>query len=129
MHPKGLGPKEAAKAWYSSGHDNEGFIQQPQEYKKVGLISMNFPPNSGDLNPIETVWAQLRKDLAIKEFEDLTAGKIISKTMFKTRVAKLLTSYSIAGPGEQLSYLERLVQGMPKRLAKCKKNHYGPCGK
>ena len=77
---------------------------------------MNFPPNSGDLNPIETVWAQLRKDLAIKEFEDLKTGKVISKTMFKTRVAKLLTSYSIAGPGEQLSYLERLVQGMPKRM-------------
>ena len=110
-------------------HDNEGFIQQPQEYKKAGLISMNFPPNSDGLNPIEKVWAQLRKDLAIKEFEDLTAGKVISKTMFKTRVAKLLTSKSIAGPGEQLSYLERLGQGMPKRLAKCKKNHYGPCGK
>ena len=47
-------------------HDNETFIQLPQEYKKAGLTSMNFPPNSGDLNPIETVWAQLRKDLAIR---------------------------------------------------------------
>ena len=50
-------------------HDNEKFIQAPQEYKKVGLMSMNFPPNSGDLNPIETVWAKLRKDLAVREWK------------------------------------------------------------
>lgn len=52
-------------------HDNEKFIQAPKEYKKAGLTSINFPPNSGDLNPIETVWAELRKDLVVKEFEDL----------------------------------------------------------
>ena len=52
-------------------HDNEKFIQAPKEYKKAGLVSVNFPPNSGDLAPIETVWAELRKDLAIREFEDL----------------------------------------------------------
>ena len=110
-------------------HDNETFIQLPQEYKKAGLTSMNFPPNSGDLNPIETVWAELRKDLAVREFEDLKAGNVISVTAFKQRVAQLLTSYSIPGPGEQHSYLERLVRGMPARLEKCKKNKYGPCGK
>ena len=84
-------------------HDNEKFIQLPQEYKKAGLTSMNFPPNSGDLNPIETVWAQLRKDLAAREFEDLRIFKVISKTAFKQRVAQLLTSYSIPGPGGQHS--------------------------
>ena len=110
-------------------HDNEKFIQAPQEYKKAGLKSINFPANSGDLNPIETVWAELRKDLAAREFEDLKAGKIISKTAFKQRVSQLLTSYSIPGPGQQHSYLERLVRGMPKRLERCKSNKYGPCGK
>ena len=110
-------------------HDNEKFIQAPKEYKKAGLISINFPPNSGDLNPIETVWAKLRKDLAAREFEDLKAGKLISVTSFKQRVAKLLASYSTPGPGEHNSYLERLVRGMPKRLEKCKPNKYGPCGK
>ena len=68
---------------------------------------MNFPPNSGDLNPIETVWAKLRKDLGAREFEDLKSGRVISKTAFKQRVAQLLTSYSLPGPGEQHSYLER----------------------
>ena len=110
-------------------HDNEKFLQQPQAYKKAGLTSMNFPPNSGDLNPIETVWAKLRADLAVREFEDLRCDKIISKTAFKQRVSQLLTSYSMAGPGEKESYLEKLVRGMPKRLEKCKLNKYGPCGK
>ena len=110
-------------------HDNETFIQLPREYKKAGLTSMNFPPNSGDLNPIETVWAKLRRDLATREFEDLKAGRLISTIAFKQRVAQLLTSYSLPGPGEQRSYLEKLVRGMPSRLAKCRKNKYGPCGK
>ena len=132
-------------------------------------MSMLFPPNSGDINPIETVWARLRKDLAIQEFEDLKNDKVITVASFRKRVAQLLRSYSTPGapfffhfhpysfcvysfrsglyrhiysysysqfvlecsqgPGEQYSYLERLVRGIPKRLAKCKKNNYGPCGK
>ena len=110
-------------------HDNEKFIQAPNEYKKAGLITINFPPRSGDLNPIETVWAQLRKDLASREFEDLKNGKLISITAFKKRVAQLLASYSLPGPGKKHSYLETLVRGMPKRLVRCKANKYGPCGK
>ena len=110
-------------------HDNEKFTQAPKEYKKVGLTSINFPPNSGDLNPIETAWAELRKDLAVREFEAWKAGKLISVTAFTQRMSQFLTSYSIPGPGGQNSYLERLVRGMPKRLEKCRKNKYGPCGK
>ena len=78
-------------------HDNEKFINQPKEYKKVGMVSMNFPSNSGDLNPIETVWAKLRRDLAVKEFEDLKVGRVISKKAFKQRVSQLLASYSTQG--------------------------------
>ena len=110
-------------------HDNEKFIQAPKEYKKAGLTSINFPPNSGDLNPIETVWAELRKDLAVREFEDLKAGKVISVTAFQQRVAQNLIPYSIPGPGQQHSYLEKLVGGMSKRLQRCGSNRYGPCGK
>ena len=128
--------KAATRSAYSGGrkklkvwHDNEGFLKQPQKYKNAGLTSVLFPPNSGDLNPIETAWAQLRKDLALREFEDLKVGRVMSVTSFRKRVAQLLTSYGTKGPGEQFSYLERLVRGMPLRLAKCKKNSYGPCGK
>ena len=109
--------------------DNEGFLKIDRKYHKNGLTAFRFPPNSGDLNPIETVWARLRKDLAVREFEDLRMGKVISKTAFRQRVAQLLTSYSIAGPREQHSYLEMVVRGMPRRLKRCKDNKYGPCGK
>ena len=104
-------------------------LQLPKEYRRAGLTSISFPPNSGDLNPIETVWAKLRGDLAVREFEDLRCDKIISKTAFKQRVSQLLTSYSLAGPGEKHCFLEKLVRGMPKRLEKCRLNKYGPCGK
>ena len=51
--------------------DNEQFLKIDNEYHKYGLTAMRFPPSNGDLNPIETVGAKLRKDLAIREFEDL----------------------------------------------------------
>ena len=96
--------KAAAMSSYSRGykkfkvwHDNEPVIVQPQKYKKAGLTSMLFPVNSGDLNPIETVWARLRKDMAELEFEDLKNDKIISVASFKKRVAQLLRSYSMPG--------------------------------
>ena len=81
------------KVW----HDNEGFLKQPPRYKAAGLTSMLFPANSGDLNPIETVWARLRKDLAHLEFEDLKNERVITVASFKKRVAQLLRSYSIRG--------------------------------
>ena len=45
-------------------HDNEKFLFAPAGYRKPGMQLVNFLTNSGDLNPIETVWARLRLDLA-----------------------------------------------------------------
>ena len=71
----------------------------------------------------------MRRDFALREFEDLKHDKIITTHQFKQRVAQLLLSYSLKNPGEEYSYLEKLVRGMPARLLKCKKNKYEPCGK
>ena len=109
--------------------DNETPLKIDTKYRKNGLTAMRFPPNSGDLNPIENVWAQLRKDLAVKEFEDLKHDRIITVQQFKHRVAQILHSYSLKGPGEEYPYLEKLVRGMLKRLERCRKNKFGPCGK
>ena len=109
--------------------DNETFLKIDSEYHQSGLAAVRFPPNSGDFNPIETVWARLRRDLAKREFEDLKVGKVITVKQFRQRCSQLLTSYGLKGPGEQYSYLEKLVRGMPARLAKSRKNKYGPCGK
>ena len=114
-----------AKVW----HDNERFLMCPATYQKHGLVQERFPPNSGDLNPIETVWARLRKDLAVREQEDLAAGRTISVAQFRQRAAQILNSYGCAGLGESHSYLRKLVRGMPRRLEGCKANKYGRCGK
>lgn len=113
------------KVW----QDNEKFLKTHPEYKAQGLEIINFPTNSGDLNPIETVWARLRKDLAEREQEDLQKGKTLTVAQFRARVAQLLQSYSITKEGEEHNYYQKLVRGMPRRLANCKRNKYGACGK
>ena len=109
--------------------DNETFLKVDSEYHRHGLTAMRFPPGSGDLNPIENVWGKLRKDLAIREFEDLKNDKVITTLQFKQRCSQLLTSYAYVKPGKKYSYLENLIRGMPGRLLRCKENKYGPCGK
>ena len=54
------------KVW----HDNEKFLINAPAYQRNGLQMVRFPPNSGDLNPIETIWAKLRADLAVREQAD-----------------------------------------------------------
>ena len=109
--------------------DNETFLKVDKTYHKHGLTAVRFPPNSGDLNPVETVWAKLRRDLAIREFEDLKNDKLITTQQFKQRASQLLTSYGCVRPGKKYSFLESLIRGMPKRMKKCKQNKYGHCGK
>ena len=107
--------------------DNEGFLKIDSKYRRHGLTAIRFPPNSGDFNPIETVWGRLRRDLALREFEDLKHDKVITTHQFKQRAAQLLHSYSSKGSGEEYSYLEKLARGMSARLLKRKKNKHGPC--
>ena len=106
-----------------------GCVLWSEKHKRAGLQSVRFPPNSGDLNPIETVWARLRYDLSIRERADLKAGRTLSTQQFKQRVSQLLTSYSGRKVGERFNYYQRLLRGMPARLAKCRANKFGPYGK
>ena len=116
---------QRAKVW----HDNEKFLLCPQTYKEHGLCQVRFPPNSGDLNPIETVWAALRKDLAEREQVHLSEGRVLTLAQFKQRAAQILKSNSVIRPGQQRSFLSKLVRGMPSRLQTCKSKKYGRCGK
>ena len=110
-------------------HDNEKFLINAAAYRRNGLQMVRFPPNSGDLNPIETVWAKLRADLAVREQADLGAGRELTKHQFRARVAHLLQTYSAVPAGHQWSYLQKLVRGMPKRMERCRLNGFGRCGK
>ena len=110
-------------------HDNEKFLKQADVYQQSGLKMVNFPPNSGDLNPIENVWSELRKELALREFEDIAANRTLTVQQFRQRVAQILNSFQVPKPGQTESYLQKLISGMPRRLAKCRDNGYGNCGK
>ena len=46
------------------------FVETPYA-KHTNLDLVRFPPNSGDLNPIETVWARLRRELAVREIAEI----------------------------------------------------------
>ena len=65
----------------------------------------------------------------MREQEDLSHGRTITVAQFKKRAAQILNGYGVAAPGEAYSYLQKLARGMPKRLAKCKANKHGRCGK
>ena len=110
------------------GLDNETFLKIDAEYHRHGLTAMRFLPGNEDFNPSENVWNKLRKDLAIRESEDLKNDKIITNLQVKQKVSQLLTSYGYVKPGKKYSYLESLLRGMPGRLQKCKNKKYGNCG-
>ena len=63
--------------------------------------------------------------LLFKSFEARfdVKGKHFTVAQFRRRAAQILKSYSVAAPGKQ-NYLQSLVAGMPRRLAKCKLNRY-----
>ena len=121
------GDDVGARPWV--WHDNERFLLCPETYKANGLTLVRFPPCSGDLNPIETVWAWLRKDLAIREQGDLSAGRYLTPRQYRLRCAQILQSYAVPKAGDSHSRLQKLVRGMPRRLQSCKANRYGRCGK
>ena len=81
-------------------HDNKGFHLNPLVYRKDGMQSVRFPPCSGDLNRIETVWVRLRVDLGKREVEDVHAGRDITVTTYRQRVGQLLTSYTVPMEGQ-----------------------------
>ena len=110
-------------------HDNEGFLKLTCVYKKAGLRMVTFTPINGDLKPIETAWAALRRQLAEREQQDMDQDKYLTAAQHRARAAQIRHAFSKPKAGETYNYLGKLVRGMPKRLALCKRNRYGKCGK
>ena len=71
--------------------------------------------------------ALLRKDLAVREQADLRVGRVLTKHKFRARVAHILQTYSVPKAGQQWSYLQKLISGMPQRLARSKAIGRGRC--
>ena len=77
----------------------------------------------------QTVWAQLRKDLAKREQDDFAAGRTLTMANFRQRAAQLLKSYGEVRQNHKYSFLRKLVRGMPLRLRRSRELRYGRCGK
>ena len=77
----------------------------------------------------QTVWAQLREDLAKREQDDFAAGRTLTMANFRQRAAQLLKSYGEVRQNHKYSFLRKLVRGMPLRLRRSRELRYGRCGK
>ena len=81
--PEIADPGKKATVWT----DNEQFLEKPAKYKAAKREVCNFPTDSGDIGPMKTVWARLRKGVAKRGFEDLKQGKAITAAQFKKRAS------------------------------------------
>ena len=88
-----LDPVEAAGPWHVLC-DGEGFLRaadSKRAHEEVGVELWTVPPSSPDLNPVELMWAWLRKELRRMDKNDLAAKRpAIQKTAFQGRVRSLV---------------------------------------
>ena len=60
-------------------------------YAKKRIRLLHIPARSPDLNPIESFWSWLRRELRRRDLEDLRRGKpALSKAEYKQRVRDVL---------------------------------------
>jgi transposase len=92
---RALDPVLADGPWYVLC-DNESFLTTADSttaHEEAGVIVWNVPASSPDLNPVEQMWAWLRKQLLQKDREDLNAKRPpIQRTAFQARVRSLLAT-------------------------------------
>jgi transposase len=75
------------------------------------LRVLDWPPQSPDCNPIENAWSQLKRDL--------DKLRITSKAMMRVEIQRLWMNMDA-------SYLQGLVESMPRRVAAVIRNRGGP---
>ena len=76
--------------------DNESFLDAKVSkayYWKNRIQLLHIPARSPDLNPIESFWGWLRKELRRRDLEDLRLKRpALGRTAYKQRVKNLLRS-------------------------------------
>ena len=76
--------------------DNEKFLYAKASnahYKEHNIALLRIPARSPDLNPIEMFWAWVRRQLRLKDLDDLKSGcQVLGKAAMKSRVKALLKS-------------------------------------
>ena len=71
---------------------------------------MEYPPRSPDLNPVERIWAWLRKALRSRDQADLAAKRpALTKTAFKARVQAICKTKRAQKVAKKLARMLRTV--------------------
>ena len=92
---------KAAKSQKCAGQwlvlcDNESFLRAAAvsaAHKRSGVKLLKMPAKSPDLNPVERVWAWLRKKLRAMDLADAMAKRrVLSKAKYTARVKRVLKS-------------------------------------
>ena len=90
---KALKPVKRRGPW-SVLCDNESFLRAKavsRAHKESGVTLWKIPAKSPDLNPVERVWAWLRKKLRAMDLADASKRrKVLSKAAYRTRVRRVL---------------------------------------
>ena len=92
---KALKPVKRSGPW-SVLCDNESFLRAKtvaKAHRDSGVTLWKMPAKSPDLNPVERVWAWLRKRLRALDLQDAVAKKkVLSKAAYRARVRRVLRS-------------------------------------
>ena len=74
--------------------DNEGFLEAKVSkayYKKKKISLLHNSARSPDLNPIESFWGWLRRQLRLRELEAIRLGRrALGKTAYKAMLRRFL---------------------------------------
>ena len=76
--------------------DNESFLRHEsclKAYAAKGVTLWAIPPKSPDCNPVEMFWGWLRRQLRLRDLDDLRKKRaVLGKTAYTTRVKALVRS-------------------------------------
>ena len=53
-----------------------------QTRKDLGMITLEHPPNSPDLNPIETIWGHI-KDIIVKDYSHVSSAQEMKRIVLE----------------------------------------------
>ena len=103
---RALKPVKAAGPWHVLC-DGEGTLQTRESQAAHARIGVNLwvvPASSPDLNPVEQMWAWLRRELRRMDRDDLQAKRpAIDRTAFKARVRSLLATKKAARTASRIA--------------------------
>lgn len=100
--------------WFQQHNDPKHTSRLVQNFLfNSGVSCIEWPPYSPDLNPIENLWANLKK--CVEEHHP-------------TCIEDLKKAVYAEWPATDKGLCQRLVASMSKRIAIVAENEYGPCG-